>query len=258
MKIYSATLETGDYIFEDMPNDYIDYGFVSFFYLKDDNQFEMILSKCKNILIDSGAYSYQQGQNKNLRDYVKKYGQFIKKYHSNPKVVGFFEMDIDLIIGYETVLAIRKKFEKITNKIIPVWHHNRGIDEYIKMCQEYSGRRISFSGFNDKDVEVEQYNLFINMAHSKGCNLHILGMTRLEMLRNLNLHENDSVDSSSWKQTGIFGGINFLDGNNDIYRFDGLEGLKINYKAIITLNLLTVLHTQKVYSKIDNSIYFNK
>ena len=34
-----------NYLFDNMPDDYIEYGLVSFFYLKNDEQLELILSK---------------------------------------------------------------------------------------------------------------------------------------------------------------------------------------------------------------------
>ena len=42
-------------------------------------------------------------------------------------------MDVDNIIGYEKVLELRKILLEATDKIIPVWHKNRGIDEFKKM-----------------------------------------------------------------------------------------------------------------------------
>ena len=64
-----------------------------------------------------------------------------------------------------------------------------------------------------------QYNLFINTAHYYGCNIHILGMTRFGLINQLNLGKDDSFDSSSWKQGGIFGKLTAPSYDNNIQKF---------------------------------------
>ena len=256
MQVYLAALETGEYVFDNMPNDYIKFGLVSFFYLKDDEQFEKIKSKCQKIVIDSGAHSFQHGKKVDFDAYTEKYIRFIKKYQDDPKVTGFFEMDIDNITGYETVKRLQDKLTAVSDKIIPVWHNNRGIDDFYDMCERFKGRRISITGFSNNDITDEQYNLFINTAHKIGVNVHILGMTRFNLIKNLNLHKNDSFDSSSWKQTGIFGGASLITKDDGIIKFSATEGLKVSYKPLITQNLITLVKTQDIYENKDNSIYF--
>lgn len=255
MQVYLAALETGDYVFDTMPDDYIEYGLVSYYYLKDDAQFERIKSKCKHILIDSGAHSFQHGKKVDFREYTLKYRDFVKKYTHDPKVTGFFEMDIDNVIGYETVKELRVLLEEVSDKIIPVWHNNRGIDDFYNMCKTYSGKRVSVTGFSNNDIMDEQYNAFINVAHKHNCNIHILGMTRFGLIQTLNLHKNDSFDSSSWKQTGIFGGISLLNGKNNVVKFSAIEGLKVSYKPLITANLISLVRAQHLWNNEDQSIY---
>lgn len=256
MQVYLAALETGDYVFDDMPDDYISYGLVSFYYLKNDEQFEMIKSKCKNILIDSGAHSFQHGKKVDFESYTDKYIRFIQKYEHDPKITGFFEMDIDNVMGYEFVRKLQDKLTAISDKIIPVWHNNRGIDDFYDMCERFKGKRVSITGFSNNDIIDEQYNLFINVAHQIGVNVHILGMTRFNLIKNLNLHANDSFDSSSWKQSGIFGGLSLITKNDGIIKFDATEGLDVSYKPLITANLISLVKTQAIYEDKDNSIYF--
>jgi hypothetical protein len=48
-----------------MPDNYIKYGLVSFYYLKGkkaEKKMKLILSKCKYLLVDSGAHSFQHGK----------------------------------------------------------------------------------------------------------------------------------------------------------------------------------------------------
>lgn len=71
----------------------------------------------------------------NWDEYLERYADFIVRNN----VKKFFELDIDSIVGYEKVLQFRNKLEKLTNRpCIPVWHENRGKDEFIRMSQQYS------------------------------------------------------------------------------------------------------------------------
>ena len=91
----------------------------------------------KNFLLDSGAFSYMNGKqiSKNDMDiYVRKYIRFICQY----EVPYFFEMDVDKIFGLETVESWRKQIEIQTGKkCIPVWHKQRGVEYWKKMCRNY-------------------------------------------------------------------------------------------------------------------------
>ena len=113
-------------------------------------------------------------------------------------------MDVDNIIGYDKVLELRKILENVSNKIIPVWHKNRGIEEFKKMCQDYSERVIAITGFKNEDIKDEQYLMFLKYAKKYNCKVHCLGMTRKKVLDKVPF---DYVDSSSWKQSGIYGRI---------------------------------------------------
>ena len=56
---------------------------------------------------------------------------------------------------------LRKILQSVSNKIIPVWHKNRGIDEYEKMCSEFAGKVIAISGFKNEDITDNQYLMFL-------------------------------------------------------------------------------------------------
>lgn len=248
MQFFLATLENSLYIYDDMPDDYIEYGLVSYFYIKNNYSImDLVLKKCKHVLVDSGAFSFQQGKKSNFNDFVLSYEEFVKKYANHPRIIGFFEMDIDVIVGFEEVLKYRRRLEKITNKIIPVWHQNRGIKEFYNMCKEYSGRRISVSAVSNPDIIDSQYNLFINTAKKYNTNIHLLGMTRFDFMQSLNLTKTDSADSSSWKQTGIFGGINLISKKANVFKLSCIEGLKIDYRIMIKLNLVLANKLSKLY-----------
>ena len=115
---------------------------MSYYYIQKQRELaDYIKKNSELILIDSGAHSFQKGKKVDWLQYTKEYSKFIQEF-DEPKVLGYFEMDVDNIIGYEKVLELRKILETVSNKIIPVWHKNRGVDDFKKMCQQYSGKLI--------------------------------------------------------------------------------------------------------------------
>jgi len=253
VKIFLATMENLNG-FDLMPDNYLKYALVSFFNMNE-KHLEKILSKVQYLLVDSGAHSFQHGAKVDFDEFTNKYVDFIKRYTNHPKMVGFFEMDVDNVIGYEKVKELRKKLESVSNKTIPVWHNNRGIDDFYAMCKEYKGRRVAITGFKNNDIYDEQYNLFINAAHSEGCNVHILGMTRIPLIKELNLARNDSVDSSSWRQMGVYGRTTLVNHNKQIQTLLFASGSQITSKQLIRVNFLTYKYLQHIYDDVDNSLY---
>lgn len=180
------------------------YNLMSFFYIKQRMQLAtFIRDNTDEILIDSGAHSFQKGKKVDWLEYTKKYAEFIKEF-DRPNVIGYFEMDVDNIIGYDKVIELRKLLEQVSNKIIPVWHKNRGIEEYKKMCKDYAGKVVAITGFKNEDIQDHQYLMFLKYAKKYNCKVHCLGMTRKKVLDKVPF---DYVDSSSWVQASIFGRI---------------------------------------------------
>lgn len=171
------------------------YNLMSFFYIRQRMQLAtFIRDNTDEILIDSGAHSFQKGKKVDWLEYTKKYAEFIKEF-DRPNVIGYFEMDVDNIIGYDKVLELRKLLEQVSNKIIPVWHKNRGIEEYKKMCKDYAGKVVAITGFKNEDIQDHQYLMFLKYAKKYNCKVHCLGMTRKKVLDKVPF---DYVDSSSW------------------------------------------------------------
>lgn len=213
MKVFLSALENGSTCYNSgkpLAHYFVEqglkmkYNLMSYFYIK--NQYELaeyIKKHSEEILIDSGAHSFQKGKKVDWVEYTKQYAEFIRKFDDS-KVVGYFEMDVDNIIGYDKVLELRKMLETVSDKIIPVWHKNRGIEEYKKMCKDYAGKVIAITGFRNEDIKDEQYMMFLKYAKKHNCKVHCLGMTRKKVLDKVPF---DYVDSSSWKQNGIYGTI---------------------------------------------------
>lgn len=163
----------------------------SFYYIKSED----LIPYCKNFLLDSGAFTFMA--NSNIRvdwyEYTEKYADFINRNN----VKNFFELDIDSIIGYDETLRLRKFLEtKTGKKCIPVWHPSRGINEFLKMCDEY--KYVSLGGIAGKEWKNNTEKFipwFINEAHKRGTKIHGLGFTKINKLSECHF---DSVDSTSW------------------------------------------------------------
>ena len=235
MKVFLSGLEASGE-FEDINNRIDKYKYIlcSYYYLKQDI-FNKILNKTELMIIDSGAHSFQKGKKVNWEQYTKEYAEFIKQ-NDNDKIVGYFEMDIDNIIGYDKVLELRKILEEVSNKIIPVWHKNRGIEDYKKMCQDYAGKIIAITGFKNEDIKDEQYLMFLKYAKKYNCKVHCLGMTRKKVLDKVPF---DYVDSSSWKQQAIYGRI----GNKKVSK----EFSKTSRSLVMTKSFKEAMKMQDYY-----------
>ena len=177
----------------------------SYFYIRKKTKLSDYLNfkaKAERILIDSGAHTFHTAKNENFYEYTKNYADFIKETDS-PNVVGYFEMDIDNRIGYKNVLKLRRVIEEVTDKVIPVWHKNRGFKNFEKMCRNYNYVSISclpIEGIPDKDLHK-----FVDVAHDNNCKIHGLGGTRQYILDNVPF---DSVDSASWLFSAVNGRYN--------------------------------------------------
>lgn len=161
-----------------------------------------LIETCEMFLLDSGAFTFLNGKGKNCNFdmYLAQYIDFIKKYN----VRYFFELDIDSVVGYEKVKQYRGKLEEKTGrKCIPVWHRNRGKEEFLKMCDNYD--YVAIGGVVTKEIPKNQYPFFkwfIDEAHKRKCRVHGLGFTSIKELPKYHF---DSVDSTSWLSGSRFG-----------------------------------------------------
>lgn len=82
----------------------------SFYYCNNFTE-RTILSRCKNFMLDSGAFTFfSAGGFIDWDSYIERYAQFIKR--NGIKL--YYELDIDPLIGYEKVLYYRSKIEDMT------------------------------------------------------------------------------------------------------------------------------------------------
>lgn len=202
MKIFLSSLENNTARIEKCSP--MHYNLISYYYgRRCDDRVRQIIANSEEVMIDSGAHTFQKGTHVDWERYTDEYGEWIKA-HDCSKIVGYFEMDVDNILGYDNVLRLRRRLERVSDKIIPVWHKNRGIENYREMCREYAGRVVAITGFKNEDIQDHQYLMFLKYAWEQGCMVHCLGMTRKKVLDKVPF---DYVDSSSWTQGVLFGRI---------------------------------------------------
>lgn len=245
MKIFLSACDTGanktmlQHEFRDKePPVEMLWNLMSYQYVKNDVVWaETIRDMSRLVMVDSGAHSFQKGTKVDPEDYTHLYAKFIREF-DRPNVVGYFEMDIDNIIGYDNVIKLRKILESESgcpNKIIPVWHKNRGIDEFKRMCNERAGHVVAITGFKNGDIRDDQYPMFVKYAWQCGCRIHCLGMTRRKLLDTVPF---DFVDSSSWAQQALYGRIGgrkvslrwqkqHIDNRDKVFLASYLEGRKM-------------------------------
>lgn len=209
MKIFLAGVapwrEEG--LYDESVKRYQPYVLESFYYA--DKTTEKLLPLYGDFLLDSGAFTFMQstGASTNFDTYLEEYANFINKNHINH----FFELDIDSITGYEKVKQYRQILERLTGKqCIPVWHRTRGLNEYIKHCDEYE--YIAIGGIAIKEIKKTEYPIFtklLKIAHDRNTRVHGLGFTQLNEIRK---YKFDTVDSTAWVAGNRFGFVYYFDG----------------------------------------------
>lgn len=224
MKVFLAATSDKNFIPNLSDSKYI---LESFYYFQDWQV--PLIKNSKMFLLDSGAFTFMNGKKSNDFDgYLTQYINFINRYD----VDYFFELDIDSVVGYEKVKQLRRRLERETGKkCIPVWHFERGKDEFVKMCKEYD--YVAIGGLVGGNAEYSSkywkyFPWFIKTAHDNGAKIHALGFTSL---RGMALYHFDSVDSTSWKSGGRFGQLHVFENN--------------------TIKTITQKNKRAIYKKVD-------
>lgn len=203
MKVCLAGLGTNDRIIERVLSHPPKYVLESFYYFKD---WQVPLIKSTELfLLDSGAFTFMSSQKTkkvNFDEYLDRYIAFINEND----VEYFFELDVDVVVGYDKVKQMRNRLDRETGKqCISVWHPSRGWDDFVEQTHERPyvalGGIVTSSPERRKKYERAFPN-FIKEAHKSGAKIHGLGYT---YTRKLKTYHFDSVDSTNWTSGGRFG-----------------------------------------------------
>jgi len=244
MKIFLSALEASpEFDKIDKHIEQYNWNLMSYYYMRSTNRWKQILAKSKEILIDSGAHSFQKGKVVKWNEYTSEYANWIE-HNDCDKIIGYFEMDIDPAgYKYSKVKELRKILTNKSNKIIPVWHKNRGIEDFKDMCKKpiHKDKIIAITGFKNEDIKDCDYINFVKYAHYYGCKVHCLGMTRRKILDSVPF---DYVDSSSWKQKAIYGKAGKLKVTKEFSKAKRWEVMKYNYIEGMKMQIEYFIKTQ--------------
>jgi len=179
------------------------YRLQSYFYI---NEKETKLhSKYKDFILDSGVFSYltskkEQAKKLDWDKYIYDYGNYVRKN----KIRNYVEVDIDTVIGYDNVVLLTKKLEKIVGwQSLPVWHMNRSYEDWLRICKDYS--YICFGAFITDNLKANKFPMikkFLKDASKENCKVHGLGFTQTKLLKDYPFY---SVDSTTWSAGHRFG-----------------------------------------------------
>lgn len=185
-------------------------------------------------MLDSGAFTFAFGSKANVdwNDYIDRYVSYIV----DNGIDLFFELDIDSIVGYDKVKQIRRYIEKRTSKqCIPVFHYERGKDEWLRMCDEYDYVAIGGIAVASGRKRLEPYlPWFTSEAHKRGAKVHGLGYTNLANIKRAGF---DSVDSSAWLY-GNRGGFVYIWDGSKMRKVDAPKGKKLDSKRACQHNFM--------------------
>ena len=212
----------------------------SFYYIDADT--ERLLPYFGDFLLDSGAFTFMMDSKTavNWDEYLERYADFINRN----RIDKFFELDIDVVVGYDEVVRLRNKLENMTGKqCIPVWHKSRGMDNFRSTCDAYP--YIAIGGIVSgefKSTEYKHFPLLINEAHKRGAKIHGLGFTSLAWLPKCHF---DSVDSTAWTTGNRFGFIYRFDGKT-MQKTDAPKGHRLaDSRKVALINFIEWLKFQK-------------
>lgn len=200
-----------------------------------------------NFILDSGAFSFMHSKQllkEDIDKYVSRYIKFIKQHN----IKNFMELDIDTIYDLNLVKNIRNKIEYETQKkVIPVWHKERGIQEFLDDCENYEYIAIGGLVSSVRKRNLAEIKKMCFYAYSKNVKVHCLGLTDPKILKDIKLY---STDSTSWDKEAI--------NSKNVLTFNGHEFIKkkinqgnkkVNINLITQRNLVAWIKYQRYMDK---------
>lgn len=231
MKIFLATFHSYRDLFFKVKPKYI---LESFYYAGEAFAKYIKQDYCEDYILDSGAFTFMESrEHVDWLEYLDRYIEFINTHD----IDNFIELDIERLVGMDKVEQLRDRLEtKTGKKAIPVWHPERGIDYWKKMCREYDyvaiGGMAQSTTRKYRNKIKQHFPWFIRTAHENNAKIHGLGFTSVKDLKKFKF---DSVDSTSWNG-GKFGTIYFFK-NNSILSESRKNQRTIYYKDANLQNL---------------------
>lgn len=177
-------------------------------------RFSMV--KKNALLVDSGAHTflslpeYQDKSVEYWEDYLKGYVSFVKKYRD--KIFACVEMDIDTLVGTEQVNKWREEYfhplEEDGIPVIYVYHAEKGLEEWERMCKRYPYVGFSYNEFKSPEYEGIIDQLF-EIAIANKAKIHGFAVSGY---KELTTHPYFSSDSTTWISGAQYGELNYFEG----------------------------------------------
>lgn len=212
MRLYLSSVLESEIPFEEKIK-FCENLFVLFSFAYKKNYTERLIPYCKDLLLDSGAFTIMMKKNVkntfNPIDYCRKYAEFIK----NNKIDKFMELDIESVFGFEVYKDCLHCLQDITGKDpIYVFHKWRGLNYFKELVKQKNYIALGDVSVGSGSREIYKFfPWFINEAHKNNCKVHGLAFTALNDLNYMNF---DSIDSSSWTAGARFARISRFDGHS--------------------------------------------
>lgn len=199
--------------------------------------------------IDSGVFTFMRRagvtvQNKNAKTIrpatFAEFREFAKSYIDYLKTdMDVWDWIIDLdcaeLFGVEAEDAFRKGLRQLVgDKLLPVWHGQRGAEGWTQMIQDYPYVCIALGkgigGRNRRNHALVRS--MCREAHENGTKVHILGVSTLEHFETF---EADTMDSSSWASGVRWGEIKLNRGKVMVPKFDQSQRRPLEHNKLLAL-----------------------
>lgn len=129
--------------------------------------------------------------------YAQTYVEYLRDHASDWDWV--IELDVDELFGVDAADAFRRQLRKLVgDKLLPVWHGQRGDDGWKYLVHEYPYICLSPSKATGSRRSAQTSRLFRDMvdyAHEHGTRVHVLGDASYSGFVE---YGHDSGDASSW------------------------------------------------------------
>lgn len=183
-----------------------EYVLSSYYYLRKKDENSIIMQHIKKLnekddfILDSGAFTMHSAGVGGIEEFMEGYIDFIVKHN----IRRYIELDVDVLLGYESVVKIRKYLEQKTGRpSIPCWHKSRGMDEYKRHVEEYD--YVAIGGIAGKEMGHKEREYLMKpmtkYASQRGTKVHAMGFSGATVLE----YDFYSADSTNWNSAGKYG-----------------------------------------------------
>ena len=167
------------------------------------------------VILDSGAHSFfhmhglsvynTDRKSKPKIDVSHYHGAYMNFIETNWEWISYFvELDLADVFGFAWVQKMRRDLQRrgLWDKCIPAWHRINGERDFAEMLETPS-RYIGLQGLRPGEPMLP-YNSLLERAFEAGVRVHGFALTNHKMLEKYPFY---SVDSTSWMQGAIYGGV---------------------------------------------------